>query len=187
VQRAYAALTNISAKIVFVGFSTGGLLSLLSCARKSGQERKISAVISINAALKLVDIKARMVPGVNLWNNLLEKFHIEKAKFEYVDDQPENPHINYSRNYIKGVYELEKLMENCENNLDKITTNALIIQAAKDPVVNPISGSIIYTKIRSKEKSLVEMDFENHVIITSEGKEEVFEEIRKFLHKIKII
>ena len=187
VQRAYAALTNISAKIILIGFSTGGLLSLLSCIRKSEREKKIAAVISINAALKLVDIRSKMISGLKLWNEILDKFSINKAKLEYVDDKPENPQINYSRNYVNGVYELNKLMNLCEDNLDKITTNALIIQANKDPVVNPVSSEIIYKKIRSKEKYLVKMDFANHVIINGERKEEVFAEIRKFLEQIKII
>jgi esterase/lipase/1-acyl-sn-glycerol-3-phosphate acyltransferase len=187
VQRAYAALNNISAKIILVGFSTGGLLALLSCIRKSERSKKISAVVSINAALKLVDIRSRLIPGIKLWNEILDKFNMNRAKLEYVDDEPENPHINYNRNYVNGVYELGKLMEVCEDNLDKITTSALVIQADKDPVVNPVSGKIIYKKIRSKEKFLVEMDFSNHVIVSSEGKERVFEEIRKFLQKIKII
>lgn len=121
VQRGYAALTNISAKIVFIGFSTGGLLSLLSAIRKGENAKKVSAIVSINAALKLVDIRSKMIPGINLWNEMLDKFHIERVKFSYVDDVSENPHINYSRNYVKGVYELEKLMEECEKNLDKVT------------------------------------------------------------------
>ncbi|OFW81272.1 MAG: hypothetical protein A2887_05210 [Alphaproteobacteria bacterium RIFCSPLOWO2_01_FULL_40_26] len=184
-QRGYSALQNISAKIVIIGFSTGGLLSLLSCANKNG--KKLNAVISINAALKLLDIKARMIPGINLWNEMLSKFHIAKGKFEYVDDQPENPQINYSRNYVKGVYELEKLMSVCEDNLAKISTDTLIIQAKHDPVVNPVSGKIIYKKIESEQKFLREVDFSNHVIINSERKEEVFEVIREFLEKVKII
>ena len=32
---------------------------------------------------------------------MLNKFHIEKGKFEFIDDVPENPKINYERNYIK--------------------------------------------------------------------------------------
>lgn len=184
-NRAYAALQNISSRIVMVGFSTGGLLSLLSAAKKAPRAKKIAGIISINSALKLVDIKARMVPGINWWNEMLDKLHIEKGHLEYVDDVPENPQINYSRNYIHGVNELEKLMEVCEDNLGKILANALIIQGTKDPVVSPLSGKIIYDKIHSKEKQLAEVDFSNHVIINSERKEEVFELIKNFLFKTK--
>lgn len=186
-QRGYAALQNICSKIVIVGFSTGGLLGLLSCAKKNHSAKKLVGIVSINAALKLLDIKTKMVPGINVWNEMLEKLHIEKGRFEFVDDVPENPQINYSRNYLIGVEQLEKLMTICEKNLPLVVTNALIIQGTKDPVVNPISGKIIYEKIHSGEKFLSELDFSNHVIINGKEKEEVFEEIRKFFAKIKLI
>jgi esterase/lipase/1-acyl-sn-glycerol-3-phosphate acyltransferase len=182
-QRGYAALQNICSKIIVIGFSTGGLLGLLSCARKNSA-KKLCGIVSINAALQLRDIKSHAVPSINFWNEMLEKLHIEKGKFEYVDDQPENPEINYSRNYLKAVEQLEKLMHICEKNLSKIFTEALIIQSDKDPVVSPISGKIIYEKIHSAEKTLSELNFSNHVIIRGSGKDEVFEVIRKFLVKI---
>ncbi len=186
-QRGYAALQNICSKIILIGFSTGGLLSLLSCARKNHASKKLFAVVSINSALKLRDLKARMVPGINIWNEMLEKLNIERGRLEYVDDVPENPKINYSRNYLKGVEQLDKLMHVCEENLSKITTKALIIQGDKDPVVNPDSGKTIYDKIHSSEKYLAELNFSNHVIVTGERKEEVFQVIRKFLAQLKLI
>jgi esterase/lipase/1-acyl-sn-glycerol-3-phosphate acyltransferase len=186
-QRGYAALQNICTKIVIIGFSTGGLLGLLACSKKNQLTKKLIGVVSINAALKLRDLKARMVPGINMWNEILTKLHIDKGRFEYVDDAPENPHINYSRNYLKGVEELENLMTLCEKNLPLVLTNALIIQATKDPVVNPLSGKIIYDLIKSPQKFFSQLEFSNHVIVTGPEKEEVFEEIRKFFAKIKLI
>lgn len=186
-QRGYAALQNICSKILLVGFSTGGLLSLLAASRKNIGAKKLIGIVSINAALKLLDIKARMVPGINIWNELLEKLHIDKGRLEYVDDVPQNPHINYSRNYLKGVEQLENLMQICEKNLHKVNARTLIIQAKQDPVVNPVSGKIIYEKISSSEKFLSELNLSNHVIITSQNKEEVFEVIRDFLVKAKLI
>ena len=186
VQRGYCALSNICSKVAVVGFSTGGLLSLLSASQKKSYN-KLAGVVSINSALKLRDIKSKMIPGINLWNELLEKFNLEKGRMEFIEDVPENPHINYSRNYIKGVYELEKLMILCDDNLHKITCPTLVIQSNKDPVVNPISGKIIFDKIHSTAKKLIEVDFENHVIITAKNKETVFQEIINFFNQQKII
>ncbi len=187
VQRGYAALRNISNRVIIIGFSTGGLLGLLSCAKKSARKNKLCAIVSINSAIKLVDIRARMVPGINMWNELLDKMNIEKGKLEFIDDKPENPQINYSRNYLHGVNELGKLMNICEENLSKITIPSLVIQGDKDPVADPECGKIIFNKIGSKQKFLSEPNFSNHVIINSEGKEEVFESIRDFLAKIQVI
>ena len=112
---------------------------------------------------------------------MLEKLHVKKGQFEYVDDVPEDPQVNYSRNYLRAVEQLKNLMEICEKNLKEVSVKALIIQADKDPIVSPISGKIIYDKIHSAEKFLSEVDFSNHVIINCDRKEEVFEVIKKFL------
>ncbi len=183
-QRGYAALKMICAKVVIVGFSTGGLIGLLSTAQKKSG---IAAIVSINSALKLKDIRSKMVHGINLWNDLLDKFHIHTGKFEYIDSEPEIPEFNYSRNYIKGVGEIEKLMKECRENLPQITIPALIIQARHDPVVDPLSGVMIYERILSKDKFLFEPDFSNHVIINGERKEEIFALIKEFLHKMKLV
>lgn len=186
-QRGYAALQNISKKIVIIGFSTGGLLGLLAASRKKYSASKLVGIISINAALKLLDIRARMVPGINIWNDLLKKMKVEKGRFEYVDDIPENPAINYSRNYLKGVEELGDLMDACDKNLSKVTVPVLIIQSDKDPIVNPVSADIIYDKISSKKKELLKMNFTNHVIINGERKEEVFVKIKDFFSKLNLL
>jgi len=182
-QRGYAALRTVCSKVIVVGFSTGGLLALLSTSRKN---HGVAAVVSINAALKLRDIRARMVRGINLWNEMLDKIHIDAAKFEYVDDASENPNFNYTRNYLKGVEELGKLMQECNENLAKISAPSLIIQADKDPVVDPISGLMIYEKISSTDKFLFEPNFNNHIIIGGNRKEEIFAIIKDFLHKMNL-
>ena len=183
-QRGYAILRSICSKVIVVGFSTGGLLSLVSASHKT---HGLAAIVSINAALKLNSISARMVPGINIWNEMLEKLHIDRGKFEYVDDVPENPNFNYSRNYLKGVEELEKLMTVCHAALPKISAPTLIIQASHDPVVDPASGKMIYNNIKSRNKMLFEPDFKNHVIINGERKEEVFAMIKEFLRTLNLV
>ena len=183
-QHGYAALRNYYPKVVIIGFSTGGLLGLLSCAKKHSQ---VAGIISINSALKLLDIRTRFVPGINIWNEMLQKLSIEKSKMEYVDDRPENPQINYSRNYLKAVAQLDHLMKKCDESLSNISTPALIIQAKRDPVVNPISGKIVFEKIKSENKFLFEPDFSNHCIINGDNKGEVFESIRSFLSKLNLL
>ena len=182
-QRGYAALKNCCSKVIIVGFSTGGLLGLLSCARKEN----ICGIVAINSALKLLDIRTRFVPGINIWNEMLQKMKIEKSKMEFVDDQPENPHINYSRNYLKAVAQLENLMEVCDKNLSNISAPALIIQAKHDPIVNPVSGKIIFEKIKSEKKFLFEPNFSNHCIVNGSNKEEVFEAIKTFFCELNLL
>jgi esterase/lipase/1-acyl-sn-glycerol-3-phosphate acyltransferase len=182
-QRSYATLSQFCEKIVIVGFSTGGLLTLIK-ASQVNKNNKLNGIVSINSALKLKDIRAKMVPGINLWNELLEKFDINKGKFEFIDDKPETPEFNYSRHYLSSVVELEKLMKHCRENLSKINIPTLVIQAKQDPVVNSISGNIVFNHISSEKKFLFIPDLYHHTIITGWGKEAIFTEINDFIKKI---
>ncbi len=158
-------------------------MALLSASHK----KNLDGVVAINSALKLLDIRARFVPGINIWNEMMDRFNISKGKMEFVDDKPENPHINYSRNYLKGVEQLEKLMHECDKNLSRISSPVMVIQGRQDPVVNPVSGRIIFEKISSQNRILLEPDFSNHCVVTGKNKEEIFDMIKTFFLKLNLL
>jgi len=170
-NEAYAVLRQSCDKVILVGFSTGGLLSLCCAA-----QNYVDGIVCVNAALKLNDIRINYIGAINFWNDLL------KIRKSYIDAKPEYPHTNYSRNYLKGVEELSKLMEQTNTCATHVSCPALIIQGKKDPIVNSKSGQAIYGLIKSKTKYLYEPDAEHHVIIRGTGHEEVFETIHKFIH-----
>ncbi len=170
-NEAYAVLRQSCDKVILVGFSTGGLLSLCCAA-----QNYVDGIVCVNAALKLNDIRVNYIGAINFWNDLL------KIRKSYIDTKPEYPHTNYSRNYLKGVEELSKLMEQTNTCATHVSCPALIIQGKKDPIVNSKSGQVIYGLIKSKIKYLYEPDTEHHVIIRGVGHEEVFETIHKFIH-----
>jgi len=181
VNRGYVIMKNSVSNFVVAGFSTGAGLVLLQAIQKGN---KFKGFISISAPLKLQDIRTSLTGAVTFYNNILKKFKINKGLMEFIPNVPENPDINYSRNPIHGTNELGKLMNFVESSLDKITIPALIIQADNDPVVNPKSADIIYSKISSQDKKLVKIESNRHGIIRGEELEEVYEEIVNFLKKI---
>lgn len=177
-NQGYAIIKHLCRHIICGGFSSGGLVALLSASRKKIPP---AGIFCINAALRLQDLKSYLVPGVLRWNELLEKLNVERGKLEYVKNNSENPDINYSRNYLRGVFQLEKLISACQTELPKVKSPALIIQADKDPIVHPTSGGLIYEKIVSELKYLESLAFERHVIVRKEGSEKVFDCISKFI------
>jgi len=181
VNRGYVIMKNSVSNFAVLGFSTGAGLVLLQAIQKGN---KFSGFISISAPLKLQDIRTSLTGAVTFYNNILKKFKINKGRMEFIPNVPENPDINYARNPINGTNELGKLMNVVEGDLDKITIPALIIQANGDPVVNPKSADIIYSKIKSSDKKLVKIESNRHGIIRGDELEKVFEEIVFFLKKI---
>ena len=177
-MRAVVMLQRSCDKIVFAGFSTGGLVSLYAASKNA---TKCDGVISINAALKLKDIRTRFIKFINVWDDLTGRFRKGKGAIEYIDDEPENPKINYSRNYLKGVEELGKLMKQTKDNLEHIHAPALIIQSPHDPIVNPKSGKMIFEHIHSRIKKLVEPDVKKHVIVRGDVETSVFRPILDFI------
>lgn len=180
-NRGYTVLRNACERIVIGGFSTGGTLALLAAANKEG---KIAGVFTVNAPLQLKSIKTKLIGPIHFWNELLEKFNIEEGRLEYVDNQAENPEINYSKNSIKGLRELSLLMDKTRDSLVKVSAPALVIQEKNDPVVDPRSASIILDSISSKEKEIYSFQFNRHVILRKEGCEEVFVRIREFVDRV---
>lgn len=177
VNRGYAVIKSVTDYIVLGGFSTGGLLALLAAARKG---RKVQAAFSISAPLQLRNYMARHASSVVRMNAVLSK--LGRNPKEYVENDPENDHINYRRNPIVGVRELGEAMKALEEELPNVNVPSLIVQAHQDPVVDPISGPTIFDKLGTADKEFTVFNRTNHGIVNGEGSDEVFDRVMRFLH-----
>lgn len=183
VCRAIAIATLKYKKIYLIGFSTGGLLALLST-KKCYKE--IGGIICINAALHLNDIRIKtLLPALSFWNDLVEAFNAKNFGKEYIDNDSENPEVNYNKHYVDSIEQLSLLMKKTKKNIPKIQTPTFIIQAKNDPVVNPSSAYEIYEKIKSEKKELLMLDLDNHIIIKGENTKELFEKIYSFIQMLE--
>jgi esterase/lipase/1-acyl-sn-glycerol-3-phosphate acyltransferase len=180
-SRAYIIMKNSVKTFSICGFSMGGGIALLQAANKPG---RFAGVISINAPLKLTSIASKFAPVVTLWNKLLSKIHVNKVKMEFVENVPENPDINYTRNPVSGSNELEKLMKQVGDQLKNVKGPALIIQGSDDPVVNPVSGLEIFEKLGTKDKQLLRIYAKHHGILRGEGADKLNSMVLMFLEKV---
>lgn len=180
-SRAYIIMKNSVRKIAIGGFSTGAGVALLQAANKPGC---FAGVISINAPLKLQNISSRLSTVVVMWNKFLGRIRMKKGKMEFVTNTPENPDINYFRNPVSGVNELEKLMKEVEDHLKYVVDPALIIQGSDDPVVNPVSGLEIFERLGTSDKKLLRIYATHHGILRGGEANEVQACIYEFLKKV---
>lgn len=180
-SRAIVIATLKYKKIYVIGFSTGGLLALLST-KKCYIE--FAGIVCINAALHLNDIRVKtLLPALSFWNDIVNAVHGNEYAKEYIDNKAENPDINYDKFYVEAIEELNDLMSKTKSVLSKIESPILIIQGKDDPVVNPTSAYEIFDKIKSKEKELVILERKNHVIVKGKDTRELYDKIYKFLEK----
>jgi len=177
----YAVISNLCRRVIAGGFSTGAGLALDLAQRVP----EVAGVFAVSAPLRLQDMAARFVPAVDVWNRFMERFNLDEAKKTFVDNHPENPHINYSQNPISGVRELERLMSSLEPRLPQITAPSLVIQSLEDPVVNPKGTEKIFKLIGSTDKQMVLFNFQRHGILLGEGADRVYRTIGDFLDHIR--
>ncbi|MGA2526807.1 MAG: alpha/beta fold hydrolase [Smithellaceae bacterium] len=181
VSRAYIIMKNSMKPFAIGGFSTGAGIALLQASNKPG---RFAGVISINAPLKLQDISSRFSSVVVAWNKFLSKINTSKGKMEFIANDPENPHINYLRNPVSGVNELEKLMNLVEERLKYIKDPTLVIQGSEDPVVNPVSGREILKKLGAPKKELIRIDAKHHGILRGKEAGQVNAKVLEFLRSV---
>ncbi len=177
VAEGYAIVSNLCETVVAGGFSFGAGLVLDLCTRADD----IRAVFAISAPLKLQDFSSRFVGALHFWNSLAGKLHIPKASMRFVNNSPENPHINYTRNPISGVAEMGKLMTQLEAKLSTIKVPALIIQSDRDPVVHPAGSLRIFRGISSEDKQYLLVNTPRHGIVNGDGSERVFHAVENFI------
>ncbi|MCG6908785.1 MAG: alpha/beta fold hydrolase [Deltaproteobacteria bacterium] len=181
VETGCAIMSNICRRVVVGGFSTGAGLALHLAARV----KEAAGVFAVSAPMRLNDLSARFAPALDTWNRLMDKFSAGAAKKEFVENNPENPHINYFRNPIAGVRELERLMEELETLLPDVTIPTLVIQSDSDPVVNPKGARRIFKKVGAEDKEFILFNIERHGILLGEGSERVHKRIGSFIDRLK--
>jgi len=179
VSRSIIIATLQYKKVYIVGFSTGGLLALLSTKK---QYKEFVSLICINAALHLNDMRIKtLLPAISFWNDIVKVFHEDKYAKEYIDNTPENPEINYHKHYVDSIEQLNLLMNKTKKTLPKIKKPILIIQGKDDPVVNPSSAHEIFESIQSRYKTLQLIEAKNHVIVIDKNNNQLFSYILDFL------
>ncbi len=181
IDRGYAIMNAICRRVVVGGFSTGAGLALHLAARV----RDVTGVFAVAAPLRLRDFAARFAPAVAMWNRLVGKAHHAVPKMEFVENRPENPHINYLRNPVSGVREIERLMDDLEPRLAKIRVPALVVQSSADPVVDPKGSRKIFDLLGSEDKRLLLFSMQRHGILIGEGSERVYQSISAFLEQFR--
>ncbi|MFH1982143.1 MAG: alpha/beta fold hydrolase [Pseudomonadota bacterium] len=181
VDAGYAVIRALCTRVVIGGFSNGAALALDLTARLPEAPLGVFAVAP---PMRLQDFSARFVPAVDVWNRLLKKVGAEKATKEFVDNHPEHPHINYHRNPISGLHQLERLMDKVADKLHQVQAPALVIQALGDPVVSADGTRKVFEKLGSADKTYMVLNYQRHGILMGEGANRVHCMIGDFIRRL---
>lgn len=165
VRRGYEIMEGFADKIVLVGFSTGGTLSL----RLAAELREtLAAVAAVAAPVKFVDKKFFLVPLIDGLSRFVEWTGSDAGVMPFKENDSEHPHINYRHIPIRALRQLQLLVDEIQQRLQDITCPVLIVQGDEDPVVEPESAQIIFDGICSTKRDLQIVRSTRHGILNED-------------------
>jgi esterase/lipase/1-acyl-sn-glycerol-3-phosphate acyltransferase len=176
----YILMRQLCRRVILGGFSTGAAVALELASRLEA----VSGVFAVSTPLRLQYLGSKFAPLVDTWNKIMGKVRLDEIRKEFVDNQPENPRINYLRNPISGVRELERLMDVLEPKLPEVTIPALVVQGSDDPVVNPAGSERVFKQLGSVDKEYRLFNFQRHGILLGEGSDKVHRAITEFVGRL---
>lgn len=157
-RQAYEEFSQIYLKTIVLGFSLGGLLAL-----NLGGEYKPKGIITLATPYEL-----------NIKGNLLAMIGFHK---KHPDDV-----ISYKGAIpLKTKYECVKLVKETHQAISEVESPILIIQGTADRRVSNDSPYQIYDKVQSKDKSLMILPDEQHIVLKGKYKNQVFDKIYEFI------
>ncbi|MEQ8662668.1 MAG: alpha/beta fold hydrolase, partial [Gammaproteobacteria bacterium] len=152
-------------RVVLVGFSTGGALSLVSAIEHPDG---VAGAIAICPPLKFRNRNMRFVPLMHGANRIVRWLSSYEGVMPFRANDSEHPDINYRHMPLRGLYELTRLASQLTRSLGELTCPTCIIQADADHVVDPQSAALAHAKISAAWKELHWVPSARHGIVNED-------------------
>jgi len=179
-DEAWRRVSGLCGRWVIAGFSTGAGLALHEAAIHPG---RYAALISMSAPLGLALAPGPFVRCADRLITAAKRAGLAGGGADFFPNRPDNPAINYRRNCIHGVAEVQRLMRVVREELGSIALPALVMQGSGDRVVRRDSARSVFDALGSDRKRLALVESESHCIVRGKALEPVMEGITRFLEE----
>ncbi|MDA3898741.1 MAG: alpha/beta fold hydrolase [Desulfobacteraceae bacterium] len=181
-KQALAELKSGCDTVFVAGLSLGALITLNLAAEDEDLSGSISG--SISGAILFA-------PSIKLTSKLIHltpilKYFIQKVKKpldQYANQAADRQEWTYNERPMAGAHELLKIINHTRTLLPKIDCPLLIVDGAKDEIIDPACSRFIYDRVASAEKEILTLPDSGHCL-TIDGEWEIAaEKTRQFIDK----
>jgi carboxylesterase len=175
----YHFLKETCSRIIPMGFSTGGVLSLMLAT-----EFPVSGVVTLSTPYMLPPI-----PGLRILYPMLVPLswiipRIPKGKGKWFDPQAQSERVAYDGYPLRAVAEFGKAAEYMREMLPRLDVPVLLVHSKDDNFVPPDHALRLHDELGAKEKSIVWVGNSNHIITCDAARERVYSSVCDFAKRI---
>ena len=178
VEDGYHLLHGIADKVVLVGLSMGGVLSLLMATKLD-----VAGVAVMSTPYQISDPRAKYARALSPFVKYMPKSK-DKPGANWFDQDAWRMQVSYPENPLRSVAELRRLLDEMRAVLPDLNVPTLLIHSRNDNYVPRDSMDNIYAAIASTDKEKMWVTESGHVIPREPAKAEVFPKIAEFVRRI---
>lgn len=174
VEDGVAMLKTCCSKVVSVGLSMGGALSMYAAANFS-----VDAAVAISAPYAVDDKRLPLLRPLSI-----VKPYVSKGHSDMKDAEQAAGHANYTMYPTKSIVELNGLLKATRKTLPYISIPVLLIHSKADQGVAFRNLERYYKKIGSNQKTKVVLERSGHVVTEDIEREIAFKAISDFVQEV---
>jgi len=188
VEDGYQILSGLVDRVVVVGHSTGGVLSLLLSTL-----HPIAGVVGISTLHRLpsnplpsflrgLPVQAQI--QILAWMSSLQPYR-KKGPPHWYDWEAQKQYIAYRVFPVRAAAELWKMLVQIEPELPKVNVPVLLVHSRDDQFITPDQAEHLYTRLGTADKQLIWVERSGHNIPMDAERERVFQAVASFIQEWK--
>jgi carboxylesterase len=179
VEDGYYLLKDSCSRIVLLGLSTGGAISLVLA-----HSLPTIGVVAMSTPHELPsDLRIRLLRPVIKPVSLLYPYN-PKGPSDFVDLEAQRNRVQYNYYPLRAVPELDALFSKMREILPQLHLPVLFIHSKEDKFVPPKHMEANFNLLGSRDKDKILIEGSNHNITCDAAREQVFMAANEFVNRI---
>jgi len=174
-QDGHDVLRGMCNRIVLLGVSMGGLLSVLLAA-----DQPPAGLVLMSTPITLLRSPLRR------WLKPLSLIvpRIPKGPPDWHDASAGTERIAYTAYSTRAAAEVQDLITRARATLPQITVPTLVIHSLNDTFVVPANAETVLAELRSRDKRLLLVEGSNHLVTLDAARQIVFDAAHAFVRRV---
>jgi len=168
-------LRGMCDRIVVMGMSMGGLLSVLLAA-----DHRPAGLVLMSTPITLLQSPLRRLLKPLSW--IVPR--VRKGPPDWYDPSVNAERVAYTAYSTRAAAEVQELITRARSTLPLVTVPTLIIHSRNDTFVVPANAELLLSELGARDKKLLTIEGSNHLVTLDAARRQVFQAALAFVRRV---